>query len=208
MATGPPAPSLPTPEQPPASEQRFRPVVVPRFIELNLAHGDGWSDTPGASHLAGWGWGLRFAWDLGEYVALGVQAQDSYVRVDWTPSPIQPTDTAEHGVVGVELMLRLRPGQAIRPWVAATLAYPIVTWDHYFHSVGGWGLLGSAGVDVATGSFGWLRLGLGYTSVSAEVASGYGQQGPTPAPGDDGTSARLRAFWLTMGWVLDLGPGR
>jgi hypothetical protein len=205
---GPEAP-LPAPAQPPEGEgQSYRAGAVPRFLELNLAHGATWGDAPGMSRADGLGLGFRVAWDIGDHVALGLLVQDSFVEVDWTPDPAQPTDTAESGLFGLELMVRFRPGEKVRPWLGLAGTYQAVTWDHYFVTSGGFALMPTAGLDVATGRWGWLRLGLAYSSFQASMSTGWDGQGAAPPQGLEGQSFRQRSFWLTVGWVLDLGPTR
>jgi hypothetical protein len=205
---GPESP-LPAPAQPPEAEgQVYRPGGLPRFWEVNLAHGTTWGDAPGVSQAGGPGFGLRVAWELGDQVALGLLIQDSFVDVDWTPDPSQPTDTAESGLFGLELMFRFRPGEQIRPWLGLAGTYQAVTWDHYFESFGAFALMPTAGLDVATGRWGWLRLGLAWSTYRASMTSEWDGQGAPPPPGLDGQTFRQQSFWLTLGWVLDLGPSR
>ena len=69
-------------------------------------------------------------------------------RVGWTPNPADRDSPAESGFVGPGLVARLRPGRAVDPWIGVDLAYQAVVWDAYIRSVGGWGVLASAGIDV------------------------------------------------------------
>ena len=205
--TGAPAPPLPAVAQPPAGETWFRDRALPRYLELDAVHGTGWSGDAALDGLAGWGWGVRIGWDLGEYLALGLHAASTGVTVGWTPDPSQPTGRAENGFIGVELMVRLRPGQRVRPWFGLTGAWQGVTWSSYAYSVDGPSLLGSAGVDLVTGPAGALRLGLTYSAYSGGSGDGSTASGTPPGPGAAG-SVSMRNLYLTAGWLFDLGPAR
>jgi len=137
-----------------------------------------------------------------------VDGGPSRIRVGWTPDPADTDSGAENGFFGPLVVVRLRPGRLVDPWVAAAIAYQAVTWDSYFHSVAGWGLMGSAGIDLRVVSFGAVRAGVNYGDFTASTSSGYGMSGPTPQPWDDGARASMRNLWLSIGWVFDLGAAR
>jgi len=130
------------------------------------------------------------------------------VGIDSKRRGLAIADTAESGLFGLELMVRFRPGEKVRPWLGLAGTYQAVTWDHYFVTSGGFALMPTAGLDVATGRWGWVRLGLAYSSFQASLSTEWDGQGVPPPQGLDGQSFRQQSFWVTLGWVLDLGPSR
>lgn len=203
------APPLPAPPpQPEAESRRRRAWIVPRWIGGGWARGRVEGTAPGIGTQEGDGWDLYLGWDFTEWLALSFRGRAFQSRVTWTPDPSDTDAPAESGLGGMGLLARLRPGRVVDPWVAVDLAYHSVNWDEYLYSVGGWGWLLSAGVDLRPVPWGAVRLGLSYSSLSATTSSGYGQAGPLPGPEDDGAGSSLETLWLTAGWIFDLGPRR
>ena len=186
----------------------IRPWPIPRFLGGGLAYGKVSSPAPGVGTLDGRGWSIYFAWDLTRWLDLGFHAGASKTRVSWTPNPADTDSPGEIGFAGPGLVARLLPGRIVDPWIGVELAYQTVYWESYFHSVGGWGWLPSAGVDLQLVRFGVIRLGASYSSFTATTSSGYGQAGPTPGPEDDGQTAPMETLWLTAAWLFDFGPPR
>jgi hypothetical protein len=202
----PPAP--PPPPQPKEKVRRHRHWAVPRFVGGGYTYGKVSSSAPGIGTAEGRGWNLFLGWDLTTWLDLGFRAAATKTRVTWTPDPADTDSPAESGFAGPGLVARLLPGRLVDPWLGLDLAYHSVNWDEYLLSVGGWGWLGSAGLDLQLVRFGVIRLGVSYSSFTATTASGYGQTGPAPGPEDDGAKSPMETLWVTAAWLFDFGPPR
>ena len=208
-----PEPAQPVPPPPqeapprPHTEMRWRrPAPLPRYLGGGVTYGQVTSSAPGIGTLDGNGWNIYFGWDLTRWLDAGFRGGATKVRVSWTPNPADTSSPGECGFFGAGLLARFRPGKLVDPWIAGDVAWQAVLWDSYLHSVGGWSVLGSAGVDLHVWRWGAVRLGVSYSSFTGTTASGNGPTGPTPGPEDDGATAGMRTLWLTAGWLFDLGP--
>jgi hypothetical protein len=213
-ATGPAAPEgapPPLPAPPPQPEARsrwLRPWPIPRYLGGGFTYGKVTGSAPGIGTREGPGWNIYSGWDLTRWLDAGFRGGAIRTRVGWTPNPADTDSPAGSGFFGVGLLARLRPGRIVDPWIAGDLAYHSVNWDSYLYSVGGWGWVGSAGVDLHVWRFGAVRVGVSYAGFGATTWSGYGQTGPTPGPEDDGATSSMETLWLTAAWIFDFGPAR
>jgi hypothetical protein len=201
-------PELPAPPQPPERTRWHRPFLLPRFMGGEISSGTVSSPSPGIGTQSSTGWGIYWAWDFIEWLDVEMRGGAMSHRVGWTPNPADTSSGAESGFFGTGPRIRFLSGGTVRPWIAADLAYQATVWSSYYRTVGGWGLLGSVGIDLYPVSWGAVRLAASYSAFTAVTHAVNGPTSLTPQPSDPGASAPMRTWWLSAGWIFDLGPAR